>query len=109
MRRVLDAVVAVRAGKGSELEFHAFEVRGRELGDECGSWLKEVAPYVDYAWIAVVGAIDADVVAGAPAGLGIAEIRGGQVKVRRRPERVSRGGSLSGDLAKQLLISALHH
>ena len=109
MRRVLDAVVAVRAGEGSDLDFHAFEVRGRKFGEECGPWFEEVTPYVDYAWIAVVGAIGADVVASAPAGLGIAEIHAEQVRVRRRPERITRGGHLSIDLAKQLLISALHH
>lgn len=108
LRRVLDAVVAVRAGEGADVEFHAFEVRGREFGKECGPWFEEVAPYVDYAWIAVVGPIGADVVASAPAGLGVAEIRAEQVRVRRRPERAARGGHLSVELAKQLLISALH-
>ncbi len=109
MRRVLDAVVAVRAGEGADLEFHAFEVRGRNFGEECGQWFEEIAPYVDYAWIAAVGPLGADVVASAPAGLGIAEIRAEQVRVRRPPERVTRGGHLSGDLAKQLLMSALRH
>ena len=109
MRRELDALVAVRAGEGADLEFHAFEVRRRMFGEECGAWFKEVVPYVDYAWIAVVGTIEADVVANAPAGLGIAEIRDEQVRVRRRPERVDGSGRLSGDLAKQLLISELRH
>ncbi len=108
-RRELDAVVAVRAGDGADLTFHAFEVRRRQFGEECDTWLKEVAPYVDYAWIAVIGPIEADVVTSAPAGLGVAEIRGGQIRVRRRPERVAGSGRLSGDLAKQLLISELRH
>ena len=109
VRRVLDAVVAVRAREGADLTFHAFEVRRRHFGEETGTWLEEVAPYVDYAWIAVIGPIEAKVVTRAPSGLGVAEIRDGQVKVRRRPERVAGSGRLSGDLAKQLLVSELRH
>lgn len=106
-RRELDAVVAVRAGEGTDLVFHAFEIRRSPVGEECNAWFHEVASYVDYAWIAVVGPIETDTVTSVPAGLGVAEIRPGQIRVRRPPERVAGGSRLSGELAKQLLISEL--
>lgn len=109
VRRVLDAVVAIRAGEGADLEFHAFEVRRRPTGEECGAWFEEIAAYVDYAWIAVIGPLEPDAVAGVPTGLGVAEVRVGQIRVRRPPARVAANGRLSGELAKQLLISELRH
>ena len=108
IRRVVDAVVAVRETEDAPLDFHAFEVRGRTFGEEAGPWFEEIAPYVDFAWIAVIGPCGDELVARAPSGLGVAEIRSGQIRVRRRAERVSRGSRLSGDLARQLLASVLH-
>ena len=107
-RFTFDVVAVVRMTPGSPLEFHGIEVQGEggRIPDE-SLWLQR-QPYCDHLWLAIHQQTIGLDVQNLPSyvGLMVADERG--FKIKRWGEGSPKLGERNGELAKALLLKALH-
>ena len=102
-----DAVAVTCKNKGAPTEYHGISIRGRDPMDETSlKVLERQRSYCHYLWMALDAksqGIGNNIL---PQYVGLLALQGREVLVLRRAQR--NRGELSGDLAKALLLKALH-
>ncbi len=105
---IFDAVAILRRKKTDPLEFHGIEITGHYYNTNQMMTLQRNLSYCDYLWLAFHEHSSRIFEGFKPVHIGLIVVDDNGVRVLRHAKRTDESGIHSGDLAKGLLLKALH-